>query len=133
MVYRKQTEKLLDWNMRSYDYETVEKSKVADGYETTNVWKIDPCFDKIHSAVFPIELCKRVIQYYSYKGDLIFDPFAGSGTVGRTAKALERLFFLTEQEPKYFEYMKSKAKQSIIFNEIETKFLTLEQFKVIAR
>ncbi|KAA6324492.1 hypothetical protein EZS27_026184 [termite gut metagenome] len=66
MVYRKSTEKLLDWNIRSYDYKTVEESKVSDGYETTNVWKIDPCFNKVHSAIFPVELCKRVIQYYSY-------------------------------------------------------------------
>ena len=129
MVYGKQTEKLLDWNIRSYDHQTVENSKVADGYENTNVWKIDPCFDKVHSAIFPVELCKRVIQYYSYKGDLIFDPFGGSGTVGKTAKALDRFFFLTEQEPKYFEYMQAKNKPQGIFNERETKFLTLEQFK----
>jgi DNA modification methylase len=129
MVYRKSTEKLLDWNIKSYDYKTVEESKVADGYETTNVWKIDPCFDKVHSAIFPVELCKRVIQYYSYKGDLVFDPFGGSGTVGRTSKSLDRLFFLTEQEPKYFEYMKSKQKEKNIFNERETKFLTLNEFK----
>jgi hypothetical protein len=37
MVYRKSTEKLLDWNIRSYINEIVEGSKVADGYETTNV------------------------------------------------------------------------------------------------
>jgi DNA modification methylase len=129
MVYRKSTEKLLDWNIRSYDYETVNKSKVADGYETTNIWKIDPCFDKVHSAVFPVELCKRVIQYYSYKGDLVFDPFGGSGTVGRTAKSLDRLFFLTEKEEKYFEYMKSKTKNPNLFDERKTQFLTLEQFK----
>ncbi len=129
MVYRKSTEKLLDWNIRSYDYKTVQESKVADGYENTNVWKIDPCFDKVHSAIFPIELCKRVIQYYSYKGDIVFDPFGGSGTVGKTAKALDRLFFLTEQEPKYFEYMKAKSKPSGIFNERQTKFLTLDEFK----
>ncbi|MDR3306346.1 MAG: HEAT repeat domain-containing protein [Endomicrobium sp.] len=129
MVYRKSTEKLLDWNIRSYDYETVKKSKVADGYETTNVWKIDPCFDKVHSAVFPVELCKRVIRYYSYKGDLVFDPFGGSGTVGRTAKSLNRLFFLTEKESEYFEYMKSKTKNPNLFDELKTQFLTLEQFK----
>jgi DNA modification methylase len=128
MVYRKSTEKLLDWNIRSYDFETVEESKVADGYETTNVWKIDPCFDKVHSAIFPVELCKRVIQYYSYKGDLVFDPFGGSGTMGRTAKSLDRLFFLTEQESKYFEYMKSKQKENQLFIQRATKFLTLEQF-----
>jgi DNA modification methylase len=129
MVYRKSTEKLLDWNIRSYDYKTVEESKVVDGYETTNVWKIDPCFDKVHSAIFPVELCKRVIQYYSYKGDLVFDPFGGSGTVGRTAKSLDRLFFLTEQEPKYFEYMKSKQKEQSLFKERVTRFLTLTEFK----
>ncbi len=129
MVYRKSTEKLLDWNIKNYDNKVVAESKVEDGYESTNVWKIDPCFDKVHSAIFPVELCKRVIQYYSYKGDLVFDPFGGSGTVGRTAKAFNRLFFLTEQEPKYFEYMKSKAKDSTLFNERKTKFLTLEQFK----
>ncbi|MBP6663977.1 MAG: hypothetical protein KA168_01675, partial [Chitinophagales bacterium] len=113
MVYRKQTDKLLDWNMRSYDYQTVKNSKVADGYETNNVWRIDPCFDKTHSAVFPVELCKRVIRYYSYEGDLVFDPFGGSGTVGKTAKSLDRLFFLTEKEPIYFEYMKSKSNTAI--------------------
>jgi DNA modification methylase len=133
MVYRKQTDKLIDWNIRSYDDETVQESKVSDGYESTNVWRIDPCFDKVHSAIFPVELCKRVVQYYSYKGDLVFDPFGGSGTVGRTAKSLDRHFFLTEQEPTYFEYMKSKAKPKGMFNEIESKFLTLEQFQESAK
>ncbi|HON19839.1 MAG TPA: DNA methyltransferase, partial [Bacteroidales bacterium] len=70
---------------------------------------------------------------YSYKGDLIFDPFGGSGTVGRTAKALDRLFFLTEQEPKYFEYMQLKQKNPTLFKERKTRFLTLEQFKKIAK
>ncbi|MFA6924065.1 MAG: DNA methyltransferase [Bacteroidales bacterium] len=129
MVYRKQTEKLLDWNIRQYDYKTVEESKVSEGYETTNVWKIDPKFDKIHSAVFPAELCKRVIEYYSFKNDLIFDPFAGSGTLGRTAKSLGRLFFLTEQEQKYFEYMKTFLKKESLFKEKPTSFLTLSEFK----
>ncbi|MFH1455168.1 MAG: DNA methyltransferase, partial [bacterium] len=129
MVYRKQTEKLLDWNIHQYDYNAVEQSKVSEGYETTNVWKIDPKFDKIHSAVFPVELCKRVIEYYSFKGDLIFDPFAGSGTLGRTAKGLGRYFFLTEQEPTYFEYMKTFVKKECPFKEKSTLFLTLKEFK----
>lgn len=131
MVYRKQTDKLIDWNIRQYDWETVKESKVKDGYETSNVWEIDPKFDKIHSAVFPVELCKRVIEYYSFKGDLVFDPFAGSGTFGRTAKHLDRYFFLTEQEPKYFEYMKSflKKNDTNLFKENESKFLTIDEFK----
>jgi DNA modification methylase len=128
MVYRKSTEKLLDWNIRQYDWKTVKESKVADSFETTNVWKIDPCFDKIHSAVFPVELCKRVIQYYSFKHDLIFDPFGGSGTVGKTAKGLDRYFFLTEKDEKYFSYMQSK-KSNGMFDEHPTTFLSLKDFR----
>lgn len=128
MVYRKKTEKLIDWNMHQYDQSVIEESKVRDGYETTNVWKICPKADKVHSAIFPIGLCKRVIEYYSYKGDLIFDPFAGSGTVGRTAKSMGRLFFLVEKETKYFEYIKSFQEQGFLFDNHITKFLTLKQF-----
>jgi DNA modification methylase len=129
MVYRKQTPKLIDWNIHQYDRQTVEESKIKDEYESTNVWQICPKSDKIHSAVFPTELCKRVIEYYSFKGDLIFDPFAGSGTLGRTAKSLGRKFFLTEKEGKYFEYMKTLQDRNSLFKEDCTKYLTLEQFK----
>ncbi len=65
MVYRKKTDKLMDWNLHQYDFETINKSKVYDDYETSNVWQIDPVFDKVHCAVFPIELCDRVIKFYS--------------------------------------------------------------------
>jgi DNA modification methylase len=129
MVYRKQTTKLIDWNIHQYDEQIVAESKVKDGYESSNVWQISPKADKIHSAVFPSELCKRVIEYYSFKGDLVFDPFAGSGTLGRTAKSLQRNFFLTEKEVKYFEYMKTFQDKEDLFKEDSTKFLTLDQFK----
>ena len=66
--------------------------------ETTNVWHIDPKYDKGHSAVFPLDLCRRVIKYYSFVDDLVFDPFAGSGTLGRAAISLNRYFFLIEKE-----------------------------------
>lgn len=129
MVYRKATDKLLDWNMHQYDAETVADSKVPDGFDTTNVWQICPQSDKVHSAIFPVDLCRRVIQYYSYKGDIVFDPFGGSGTLGRTAKSMGRLFFLTEKEPRYFEYMKTFQKKGDDLKEDQpTKFLTLEEF-----
>jgi len=129
MVYRKKTDRLLDWNIHQYDQEIISASKVEDGFETTNVWKIHPKSHKIHSAVFPVDLCQRVINYYSFKGDLVFDPFAGSGTLGRTAKAMGRKFFLTEQEPKYFEYMEGLSDQSTMFDDNVTRFITLEEFR----
>lgn len=129
MVYRKQTSRLLDWNIRSYSEQTVAASRVNGEYESTNVWKIDPKFDKGHSAVFPVELCDRVIRYYSYKGDLVFDPFGGSGTVGRTAKMLGRSFFLTEKDPDYFKYMQTKVRNRPLSDEdIRSRFLSIEEF-----
>ncbi|MEG0012404.1 MAG: DNA methyltransferase [Muribaculaceae bacterium] len=129
MVYRKTTDRLIDWNIRQYDMQTVEDSKVKDGFETTNVWQISPKSDKIHSAIFPVDLCKRVVEYYSFKGDLVFDPFGGSGTLGRTAKSLGRKFFLAEKEPKYFNYMQTFQTKNTLFQADKTSFLTLEQFK----
>lgn len=129
MVYRKATDKLLDWNMRQYDWQTIEESKVLGDYETSNVWRIDPVFDRVHSAVFPVELCNRVILFYSYKGDLVFDPFAGSGTLGRAARNLGRYFFLTEKEEQYVERIKQDMAQKVLFGSKETQFLSVEQFK----
>lgn len=117
MVYRKKTDKLIDWNISQYSWDKVKKSKVADKYETTNIWRIGPTFDRVHSAVFPIELCNRVIKYYSFVDDLIFDPFAGSGTLGLAAINLNRHFFLTEKEIKYVDRMKEDLiRNSSLFN-----------------
>lgn len=134
MVYRKHTHKLIDWNIRQYDWPTIEDSKVKDGYETSNLWEIDPTFNKNHSAVFPAELCARIIAYYSFKGDLVFDPFAGSGIFGRVAKQLDRFFLLTEQADEYFDYMRSlmDKKNCDLWEENETRFLTLKEFKQVA-
>ena len=106
MVYRKRADKLIDWNIRQYDAAAVAQSRVTGEYETTNVWRIAPTFDRVHSAVFPLQLCERVIRYYSFVGDLVFDPFAGSGTVGRAAALLRRRFFLTERQPDYVDRMR---------------------------
>ncbi len=133
MVYRKKTDKLLDWNIREYDYKIVKESKVKDGYETSNVWRIDPTFDKIHSAVFPVELCNRVIQFYSFKHDVVFDPFAGSGTMGIAANALDRYFFLTEKDEKYFQVIKKNLGAKSLFSKNDPRFLPINEFSQLVK
>jgi DNA modification methylase len=131
MVYRKKSDKLIDWNIQQYSWDKVKKSKVLDKYETTNVWRIDPTFDKIHSAVFPLELCNRVVKYYSFIGDLIFDPFAGSGTLGRAALNLNRHFFLTEKEFKYIDRITEELNKSnnlFSLKDNQPSFVNLENF-----
>jgi len=131
MVYRKKSDKLIDWNIRQYDIKIVNKSKIKGDYETSNVWRIDPTFDKIHTAVFPIELCKRIVKFYSYVGDIVFDPFAGRGTFGKAALGLDRHFFLTEIKDEYIKRIKQEIGHSNLFNNIKPKFIDLESFKSI--
>lgn len=133
MVYRKKTDKLIDWNIRQYEWKNVKDSKVQGKYETSNVWRIDPTFDRHHSAVFPVELCNRVIKYYSFKGDVVFDPFAGSGTVGIAASALERFFFLTEKDEKYFNVIKKNLGNKSLFSHHEPRFLALNEFTELTK
>lgn len=132
MVYRKKTHKLLDWNMKQYPQDTIEKSKVLGDYESSNVWKISPTFDKVHSAVFPIELCNRVIKFYSYKGDLVFDPFAGSGTLGLSAIDLGRYFFLTEIKDEYVKRISRQISKRSLFSKMTPRILTAEEFKQLS-
>ncbi len=129
MVYRKSTNRLIDWNMRQYTSQIIEDSKVDEPFETTNVWQISPKSDKVHSAIFPEALCDRVVRYYSYKGDLVFDPFGGSGTLAKVAKILGRHFFITEMDPTYFAYLKNNIAGILQSVNDEDHYLTLNEFK----
>lgn len=60
--------------------------------DTLSVWKFPPASAKRigHPAPFPVELPRRLIQLYTYKDDLVLDPFIGAGTTAVAAKMLGR-------------------------------------------
>lgn len=102
LVYRKKTDKLIDWLIRKHPLQDiVAESKIEDGYEVTNVWKIHPAHSKEHPAIFPEELAQKVIKYYSFKNDVVLDPFGGTGTTARASICLSRRFALFEKDKKY--------------------------------
>ena len=101
-VYRKRSDKLIDWFIHHHpDPQLVEDSRVRGDYDRTNIWEIAPVRNDIHPAVFPLELASKVIKYYSFKDDMVLDPFAGSCTTGRAAKLLGRNYYLIEQHERY--------------------------------
>ena len=105
-VYRKRTDRLIDWNIRRHpDQEAVQASLIANDYERTNVWRIPPAHCRAHPAVFPQALAERVVRYYSFVGDMVLDPFAGTGTTGRAATDLNRRFTLIDRSSDYFALM----------------------------
>jgi DNA modification methylase len=112
LVYRKRTEALIDWHIRNHpNRQLLEASKIEDGYERTNIWRIQPKTNSVHPAAFPLELAQKVIRYYSFKSDVILDPFAGSGTVGAAASGLDRRFVLFEINPDYIDLIRKDAPQ----------------------
>ena len=112
LVYRKHTDKLIDWNIRNHpDQEAVKASKISDGYDVTNVWRSSPSHHPSHPAVFPEAIIRKFIRYYSFKGDIVLDPFAGIGTVGKAAIAEERGFFLIDNNERYYKIMVKEISQ----------------------
>jgi site-specific DNA-methyltransferase (adenine-specific) len=73
------------------------------------VWEIRPVKGKKgHPAPFPEELVKRLIIMYSYKGDRVCDPMAGSCTVIKVANELGRIGIGYEKEQKYKQVIMKK-------------------------
>jgi DNA modification methylase len=124
LVYRKHTDRLIDWNIRAHPkQELVQASKIPDGYETTNIWRIKPSHDKKHPAVFPEELATKIITYYSFVDDVVLDPFAGVGTVGQAAAKLGRRFVLIEINPKYAQEICQRARRWLGKEDVQDVFL----------
>lgn len=78
-----------------------------------------------HGAVYPEKLTERIIKMYSREGDLVFDPFLGSGTTVISAYKCNRSAIGIELSPRFFDLSKdwlSKTKGPL-FNtsEKETK------------
>jgi site-specific DNA-methyltransferase (adenine-specific) len=60
----------------------------------------------------PIGLVRRMLQASSQPGDLVLDPFAGSGTLGAAARELGRRFVLIDQNPEAIRVMEARLELS---------------------
>jgi DNA modification methylase len=89
-------------------------SLVLGKYERSNIWKINPDTSNWHPAPFPHELAENIIRYYSYENDLVYDPFAGSGTVGKVCEKINRDCILSELKIEYAEKMVEQNNWEII-------------------
>lgn len=77
---------------------------------TKSVWHFPPESAKRigHPAPFPVELPRRLIQLYSFPGDIVLDPFMGGGTTAMAAQLTGRYFVGYEIEPAYLEIAKRR-------------------------
>lgn len=102
--------------------ESIKKKSLVTQAEwvefTKQVWNIpipnksDLAFG-IHSALMPEEIVSRCVRLYSFYGDVVLDPFAGSGTTLRVAKKLGRKIIGYELVPRYADIINKKIGKDV--------------------
>ena len=79
------------------------------------VWNIPSVrINDIHSAMFPIELASRVVRLYSDPGDIVLDPFIGSGTTAIAAKLSGRHYIGIDKLKKYVDIATKNIKAKTV-------------------
>jgi len=113
-VLRDVHEYILVFSKSTFKREAGEKENTIQRDEflewTKSVWKFPAVSAKKigHPAPFPEELPHRLIQLYSYRGDVILDPFAGSGTTCLVAAMDQRHFIGYEINQQYLELARTR-------------------------
>jgi site-specific DNA-methyltransferase (adenine-specific) len=115
-VLRDLTERVLVASKGRFDRALSARERAAEGHPheasiwrdefmdaTTDVWEIPPeSATRVgHPAPFPVALPRRLIQLYTYREDLVLDPFIGSGTTAIAALQTDRHFAGYEIDPTY--------------------------------
>jgi DNA modification methylase len=78
-----------------------------------DVWEISPKSDKDHPAVFPVEIPYAACILRSFTGDLVLDPFMGSGTTAKACIRSRRKFIGIERDPVFYRVARERIKQEL--------------------
>lgn len=104
------------------DYTGPERTRAEIGVRE-NVWRIaagggisssDPIAFQ-HPAIFPEALPRDHILSWTNEGEIVLDPFSGSGTTAEMARQLGRRFIGIEVNPEYVEISRKRMAQQLLF------------------
>jgi site-specific DNA-methyltransferase (adenine-specific) len=86
-------------------------TKAAFFASTLDVWDIRPEHARRvgHPAPFPVELPERLIHLYTYRGDVVLDPFLGSGSTAVAAVRAGRRYLGYDTDPGYVALAESRV------------------------
>lgn len=71
----------------------------------------------LHPATFPISLARRVIELFTHKGELVLDPFIGSGTTLLAARDTERNAVGFDLNPQYVALSEKRLSNLSLFED----------------
>ncbi len=112
-----------DTNQKKYTFNYNAMKTMNDDLQMRSDWSLALCTgderlkdsngDKAHPTQKPESLLHRVILSSSNPGDVVLDPFFGTGTTGAVAKKLGRHFIGLEREKSYIKHAKARLKKVI--------------------
>lgn len=107
------------WTFNYADTKNIEDDINPKGKQTRNVWSIPltPKKEKWagdHPTQKPEELLRRIILSCTKEGELILDPFLGSGTTSVIARSLKRNSIGIEKDKKYFDIVEKRLSQNTL-------------------
>ena len=82
---------------------------------TLDVWRFNPASAKRigHPAPFPVELPRRLIEFFTYKDDVVLDPFMGSGQVAIAAIETGRHYVGYDADASYVELAQRRVAETL--------------------
>ena len=118
-VLRDYHEYILVFSKQSYSKNKAQKKRDTIERDdfiqwTKSVWTFPAVNAKKigHPAPFPVELPHRLINLYSYEGDIVLDPFCGSGTTCIAALKNNRNYIAYEINPEYVSLSQNRIEKS---------------------
>jgi len=110
-------------NRKEISKEILNKSKLTkeEWREFTHpIWHIPAVKQQEHIAMFPEELCYRLIRLFSFYGDIVLDPFLGSGTTLKVARNLGRYGVGYEINKNFKSIISKKIKEDLKMHRIKS-------------
>ena len=94
--------------------DTISKDDFLEA--TTSIWTIRPASAKRvgHPAPFPVDLPRRLIEFYTFEDDLVLDPFIGSGSTAVAAIESGRHFVGYDNEATYIEMARARIAEALL-------------------
>ena len=105
-----------------FTYGAVTKARLGQDYILCNTLNLKKGPEAKHPCPKPLALMLKLIEHFSNEGDLILDPFCGSGTTCVAAKRLGRDYIGIDISPEYCEIARKRL-------EAEEKGLTVQELK----
>lgn len=101
---------------RGYTFNYDLAREINGGKQLKDVWRSSIIKKKekehgYHPTQKPLWIMERLVSLFTNEGDVVLDPFAGSGTTGVACEKLNRNYICIEKEKDYYEIMKRRVNE----------------------